>query len=97
MVESYRFKSKLSNVLVFVFTFITFIGVDGLTGVLPVEYKFLASGIVAFAGWYVVQYTEDTRVSRAEELVHDEYKQDLNYTGNTVLNDEYVTSGDTVE
>ena len=97
MVESYKVKSKLANVLVFVAGFVSYVGVDGLKTVIPSEYANLIPIIVMVAGYIVVQLTEDKRVVVAEELVHDEYKADALSDEDIQeamdhMNDEYTTT-----
>ena len=90
MVESYKFKSKLANILVFIAGLVSYIGVEGLQSIIPPQYAKLIPVIVMIAGYIVVQNTENTRVAVAEELVRE------NYTKNDceILNDEYVVSDD---
>lgn len=99
MVESFKFKSKLANVLVFVAGLVAYVGVDGLRTLMPVEYADLVPVIVLVAGYIVVQATENKRVTVAEELVHDEYRrealsdEDIRdvLDDDPVLNDEYTS------
>lgn len=67
--ESLKWFSIATNVLVFLASFIVFIGVDGLNGVIPDQYKYIAPLIVTFAGFLLTTLTESARVQRAEELV----------------------------
>jgi hypothetical protein len=61
--------SRITNILVFIAGFISYVGADGLKGVIPAEYQYLIPFIVMAAGYVLVQLSEDARVSRAEELV----------------------------
>ena len=72
MVKSLKWFSIATNVLVFLASFIVFIGVDGLNGVIPNQYKYIAPFIVTFAGFLLTTLTESVRVSRAEEIVRGE-------------------------
>ena len=96
MVESFKFKSRVANVCVFVAGLVSYVGVDGLRTIIPVEYAHLVPIIVMVAGYIVVQSTEDKRVSVAEELVHEEYKNealsddDIEEAMNH-MNDEYTS------
>ena len=94
--ESYKYKSKLANVLVFIAGLISYVGVDGLKRVVPLEYAEFIPIIVLVAGYIVVQLTEDKRVYVAEELVREETNnpfQDIGFD-EPVLNDEYTTTYD---
>ena len=73
MVESYKNKSKIANILVFTAGLITYIGVDNLTKIMPAEYAYLAPIIVMVAGYIIVQNTEDRRVNVAEQLITEKY------------------------
>lgn len=95
MVESYKVKSRLANILVFVAGLVSYIGVDGLRTVIPEGYANFIPIIVMIAGYIVVQSTEDKRVAVAEELVHDVYQQgNDDYSTTATLNDEYGVDED---
>lgn len=90
MVESFKVKSRLANVLVFVAGLVSYMGVDGLRTVIPSRYANFVPVIVMVAGYIVVQLTEDKRVTVAEELVHDVYQQtNDDYSVDASLNDDY--------
>lgn len=74
MVESYKFKSKLATAVGGIATIISVLGVDQLQALFPTFGKYIPA-IVALATWYVAQSTENTRVERAQEMVHEEYAQ----------------------
>lgn len=57
---------------------------------LPVEYQKYVVMIIGICGVLVKIFVENARVTRAEELVVQEY----NNPNNQVLNDEYTISGD---
>lgn len=80
MVESYKYKSKAANAIVFIAGLITYIGVDNLTKIMPVELAYLAPVIVLIAGYIIVQTTENTRVSVAEQKAIEDYEAKLNET-----------------
>ena len=88
MVESYKLKSRVANVCVFVAGLVSYMGVDGLRTIIPSEYAHLVPIIIMIAGYIVVQATEDKRVVVAEELVRENY----NSNDETVLNDEYTSN-----
>lgn len=73
MVESYRVKSKLATAIGGICTIISVLGVNQLEALFPEYGKFIPA-IVALATWYVSQSTENTRVERAEQIVHEEYR-----------------------
>ena len=99
MVESFKFKSRFANVVVFVAGLVSYIGVDGLRSVIPSDYAYLVPVIVMVAGYIVVQATEDKRVAVAEELVHDEYRDEALSDVDiedamSHMNDEYISDYD---
>lgn len=67
--ESLKNFSRITNIIVFIAGFISYIGADGLKGIIPAEYQYLIPFIVMTAGYVLVQLSEDARVIRAEELV----------------------------
>lgn len=71
--ESYKNYSRFSTLIVTVITAISVIGIDEWKVILTPKYAFLAPVIVAVLSFVVAQYTEEKRVNRAEELVHDQY------------------------
>ena len=76
MVESYKYKSKAANAIVFIAGLITYIGVDNLAKVMPKQWAYLAPIIVMIAGYIIVQTTENTRVERAEQIITEKYNRD---------------------
>ena len=74
MTETYKYKSKAANAIVFLAGLITYIGRDALAQILPKELAFLAPVLVMVAGYIVVQSTEDTRVVVAEQLAVENYQ-----------------------
>jgi len=88
MVESYKTKSKIATAISFIAAFITYIGQDGLTQIIPVEYAHLIPLIILVAGYILTQTTENRRVAVAEQLIRE---QSVNPT-EPILNDEYTTS-----
>ena len=67
--ESLKNYSRAVNIIVFICSLITYLGVDGLTNIVPNEYKYIVPTIITIAGFILVQLSEDARVERAEELV----------------------------
>ena len=80
MVESYKYKSKAANAIVFIAGLITYIGKDMLAQVMPKELAYLAPVIVLIAGYITVQTTENTRVDVAEQKAIEDYEAKLNST-----------------
>ena len=72
MVESLKNYSRAVNIIVFICGLISFLGVEGLKGIVPIEYQYLIPTIIMVAGYILVQLSEDARVSRAEEIVRGE-------------------------
>ena len=77
MIETYKYKSKTANAIVFLAGLITYIGKDMLAQILPASYAYLAPIIVLVAGYLVVQNTEDIRVDVAEQKIHEQYQIDV--------------------
>lgn len=80
MVESYKYKSKAANAIVFIAGLITYIGKDMLAQIMPKELAYLAPVIVLIAGYITVQTTENTRVVVAEQKAIEDYEAKLNET-----------------
>ena len=70
--ESLKNYSRAVNIIVFICSLITYLGVDGLNNIVPDEYKYIIPTIIMIAGFILVQLSEDARVKRAEELVRGE-------------------------
>ena len=70
--QSYKTKSKLANIIVFICAFISYVGADALTQVMPASLVQYVPIIVLFAGYVTVQATEDKRVVVAEDIVREE-------------------------
>lgn len=88
MTESYKTKSKIATAISFVAAFITYIGQDGLTQIIPAEYAHLIPLIILVAGYILTQTTENRRVAVAEQLIRE---QSVDPT-EPILNDEYTSS-----
>lgn len=67
--ESLKNYSRAVNIIVFICSLITYLGVDGLSNIVPNEYKYVIPTIIAIAGFVLVQLSEEARVERAQELV----------------------------
>ena len=90
MIESYKNKSKIATAISFIAAFITYIGKDGLTQIIPAEYANIIPIIVLIAGYIVTQTTENKRVEVAEQIQSEKYNQ-VDPT-EPILNDEYEVS-----
>jgi hypothetical protein len=65
--ESFKLPSQVTNAIVFIAMFIV-ANQEFLTNNVPSEYSALLSTIIVIAGYIATQYTENKRVSVAEEL-----------------------------
>lgn len=104
MVESYKIKSKLITAIGGIATIISVLGVNQLEALFPEFGKFIPA-IVAIATWYTSQISENKRVERAEQIVHEQYQEsetnavdseskDENIVVNLTLDGEDIVSGD---
>lgn len=73
MTESYRIKSKIATLISFLAALIAYLGKDGLTEIMPVEYASTIPVIVFLAGYILTQSTENKRVEIAEQLIQEKY------------------------
>ena len=89
MVESYKVKSKVATAISFIAALIAYLGKDGLTAIMPVEYANLVPVLVFAAGYVLAQKTEDKRVDVAEQLAVENFVSVD--PSEPVLNDEYTT------
>lgn len=93
MVVSYKFRSRLANVVVFLAGLVSYVGQDNLLLFVPSFLRGYVPVFVLLCGYVVVQLTEDTRVSVAEELVREESNHGSEVCcERAVLNDECVCS-----
>ena len=85
--------SKLTNIIVFFAGLISFLGVEGLRGIIPVEYQYLIPTIIMIAGYCLVQFSEDARVERAENIATNKTLNEVFPSNNNLeggdSNDEY--------
>ena len=91
MIQSYKYKSKAVNAIVFIAGLITYIGRDAIAEILPKELAYLAPIIILIAGYVVVQATENTRVDVAEQIADQKY-QKKNPATEEVVGDEFDQS-----
>lgn len=73
MTETYKYKSKIATAIAFIAAFISYIGRDGLTEILPAEYSYIIPIIVFIAGYILTQSTENKRVETAEQMIIEKY------------------------
>ena len=64
--------SKFITIIVFFAGLVSFLGVEGLRGIIPPEYQYLIPTIIMVAGYVLVQFSEDARVERAENVATNE-------------------------
>ena len=89
MVESYKYKSQIATAAALIAGLIVYIGKDNLATIVPPEYANWIPIIVMIAGYVLAQVTENKRVEVAEQLVHEEYKNDDDPTIEDELNEDY--------
>ena len=63
MVESLKNYSRAVNIIVFICSLITYLGVDGLSNIVPNEYKYVIPTIIAIAGFVLVQLSEEASLA----------------------------------
>ena len=80
-IQSYKYKSKIATLIAFIAAFIVYVGKDEIAKLLPTEYAFLAGIIVLIAGYIVAQGTENKRVHVAEQMVHEQYNDNITSEG----------------
>lgn len=89
MVESYKYKSQIATAAALIAGLIVYIGKDNLATIVPPEYANWIPIIVMIAGYVLAQVTENKRVKVAEQMVHEEYKNDDDPTIEDELNEDY--------
>ena len=87
--QSLKNYSRLTNILVFVAGFISYIGADGLKGIIPDEYQYVIPFVVMLAGYILVQVSEENRVQRAETIAVNDTLNAVNSPNQEGLNAEY--------
>lgn len=75
--KSLKNPTRILTILMFLAVFITAIGAEGLTQLLPGVSPVVVAGIVGVAGYAVTQYGTEKRIVRAEELKDQEYQEEL--------------------
>lgn len=89
MVESYKYKSQIATAAALIAGLIVYIGKDNLATIVPAQYANWIPIIVMIAGYVLAQVTENKRVEVAEQMVHEEYKNDDDPTIEDELNEDY--------
>lgn len=79
-IESYKLKSKIATAIGGIATIITTLGVEQLANIFPGYGQYIPV-IVAAATWYLSQTTENKRVQVAEQMVHEQYNEDITSEG----------------
>lgn len=80
-IQSYKLKSKIATAISFIAAFILYVGKDEIAKILPAEYAFLAGFIVLSAGYIVTQGTENKRAHVAQQMVHEQYNDNITSEG----------------
>lgn len=86
MIETYKYKSKAANAIVFLAGLVSYLGKDVIAQILPKELAYLAPVIILVAGYIIVQNTENTRVEVAEQRIIEQY-QNVNPATNEMAGD----------
>ena len=82
--QSLKNYSRATNILVFIAGFISYVGADGLKGIIPPEYQYVIPFVVMLAGYILVQVSEENRVQRAENIaIKDTLESSTNNGGST--------------
>lgn len=79
-IESYKLKSKIATAIGGIATIITILGVEQLANIFPGYGQYIPV-IVAAATWYLSQTTENKRVHVAEQMVHEQYNDNITSEG----------------
>lgn len=75
--KSLKNPTRILTILMFLAVFITAIGAEGLTQLLPGVSPVVVAGIVGVAGYAVTQYGTEKRIVRAEEMKDQEYQEEF--------------------
>lgn len=74
--KSLKNPTRILTIIMFAAVFVTSIGAEGLSQLIPGISPVVAAGIVAIAGYAVTQYGTEKRIVRAEELKDLEYTEE---------------------
>lgn len=87
--KSLKNPTRLLTIFMFLAVFISAIGAEGLSQLIPGIPPVVLAGIVGVAGYAVTQYGTEMRIVRAEELKDQEYET----VDSTVEEDELIPDG----
>lgn len=73
--KSFKNISRLVTVIMALFTMLSMITVDQWQTILPTKYVIYAPLIATGISFIVNQYSEEKRVNRAEERIHQQYQE----------------------
>lgn len=96
MVETYKYKSKFATAISFIAMFIAYLGKDGLAQIIPPDYAWLIPPIVGIAAYIVTQGTENIRVNRAEQMVHEQYSETVPEETDDIIVDPTISEEDEI-
>ena len=96
MTQTYKYKSKAANAIVFIAGAISYLGKDALAQILPEQFAYLAPFIVWIAGYIIVQSTENTRVDVAKQMAIEKYEAKLNETVDPAAEYDSINTSDAV-
>lgn len=96
MVETYKYKSKIATAISFIAMFIAYLGKDGLAQIMPPEYAWLIPPITGIAAYIVTQGTENIRVNRAEQMVHEQYSETVPEETDDIIVDPTISEEDEI-
>lgn len=71
---SFKIKSRIITLLAAIFAYYSTYSIEQIQAILPESMKVLAPLIVIIIGFGAAQLSEEIRVNRAEQLVHEEYQ-----------------------
>ena len=74
--KSLKNPTRILTIFMFLAVFISAIGADGLSQLIPGVPPVILAGIVGVAGYAVTQYGTEKRIVRAEELKDQEYQEE---------------------
>ena len=73
--KSLKNPTRILNIFIFLAVFITSIGSDGLSSLLPGVPPVVSAGLFGLATYIVTQYGIEKRIVRAEDLKDQEYEE----------------------
>lgn len=73
-INSFKLKSRIITLLAAVFAYYSTYSIEQIQSILPESMKVFAPLLVIIIGFGAAQLSEEIRVNRAQELVHQEYQ-----------------------